>query len=41
MKVIEEIKFTFYVTYFIFENCALCEIMWLNKAEAEWPQMTI
>jgi len=41
MKVVEEIKFTFYVTYFILENCAPFEIIWITKVEADGPQMTI
>jgi len=38
-KTIEKIK-----TYFVFndfENHAVCEIMWKNTVQPDWPQMTV
>jgi hypothetical protein len=37
MKAAEDIKFTFCVTCFNFENYAFCELMWINKVEADGP----
>ena len=42
-RVVEKIKthILHSVTFFLFENRAVCEIMWTNMVQPDWPQTTI
>jgi hypothetical protein len=40
-KICRENPNTHFMFFFSFENRAVCEIMWKNVVEPDWPQMTM